>query len=138
MVAIKTGAAPTWVFCMPVESGDPDSPPEVGPVGGQVVDPKSTSERHLGVGLLWRGRPEGPLAAARSAAVWECCRDRRRGGQESDQLVGDLPGDVAGQPVVDARNQHEAGVEDAGGRGAHVAGWDEPSWSPDSSNTGSR
>src|SRR5215831_13735808 len=61
-----------------------------------------------------------------SGAVWECCLGGGRGGQERDHLAGDLPGGVAGQPVAGARDQREAGVADPGGRGAHVAGWDEP------------
>src|SRR5215469_14073441 len=46
LVAIKTGAAPIWVFCKPVESGDSGSLPEVEP----------------GVGDRWRQ----PLAEARA------------------------------------------------------------------------
>ena len=66
------------------------------------------------------------LAAIRSGAVRGRCRGRGCGGQERDQLVGDLPGGVAGQPVSGTGDQREAGVGDAGGRGPHVVGWDEP------------
>ena len=122
MVAIKTGAAPIWVFCVPVESGDPGSQPEVEPVRGQVMDPKTRVTRSWGLACFgvadrrphWRRPGQRPSGSAAG--------DRGRGGQESDQLGGDLPGDVAGQPVADDRNQHEASVRDAGGRGAHVAG----------------
>src|SRR5262245_55665371 len=90
-----------------------------------------------GCGRCWVTKNAGPnsvkktrvrqmLAAIRSGAVWGCRRGRWRGGQERDQLVGDLPGGVAGQPVASTGDQREAGVGDTHCRGARVAGWDEP------------
>src|SRR5215472_760922 len=64
-----------------------------------------------GCGRCWVTKNAGPARAKKTgvrqmlAAIWSGavrvrCRGRGRGGQERDQLAGDLPGGVAGQPVA--------------------------------------
>jgi hypothetical protein len=55
---------------------------------------------------------------------------------EPEQLLGDLVGGVAREPVAGAGDEHEAGARYAGGGGANVVGRHQPVCSPDSSRVG--